>query len=781
MKILHVITGLETGGAEIALCRLLEAETQPTWEHSVVALGSEAALSIRVRQAGVRLSHLNMNGARPNPLALWRLGDILHTERPSIVQGWMYHANLAVTLSPAVIGIPVVWGIHHSLYEIGFEKPLTRAAIRFGVPLSKYPYAIIYNARTSATQHEALGYRHDKTWIIPNGFDTCEFRPDSALRASIRASLRIAHDSFVVGLVARWHPMKDHENFIRAASTFAQAYPKAIFVLVGEGVDFKNEPLVDLARTLEIVDRIRLCGRREDIAAISATFDIATSSSWSEACPNTLGEAMSCGVPCVATDVGDTANLIGDTGIVVPPRDPVALAAGWKRLAALEPGVRQSLGARARQRIVEHYEVGEMHRRYLQLYGEISDSAHARRAAERKCVRASPKRRVLLFANSSWFLWNFRVTLARRLSEEDWEVVFVAPADDYSGRLAEVGQFVPLKLNRKGRNPIIELWALVRVIHLLRALRPDVVLTWTPKANIYGALAGGLLATPVIPNVTGLGFAFVRRSWLAQVCGTLYRLAFRRHRVVFFENSDDRDQFMFARWVQKGSARLIPGAGVDLKRFRPRSPRPHDGFVFLFVGRLIADKGLRELVEAVRIVTTEGLDARLRLAGLVDPGNPTTITESEIRAWEREAIVEYLGATDAVEVPVADSDCVVLPSYREGMPRVLLEASACARPIITTDTPGCREAVRDGITGFLCKPGDVASLAQAMRKMMALSLVEREAMGKAGRELMKQTFAEEIVIDTYLAALSDVLRLTSARAARGESSAVEDTLGIRRQ
>jgi len=267
----------------------------------------------------------------------------------------------------------------------------------------------------------------------------------------------------------------------------------------------------------------------------------------------------------------------------------------------------------------------------------------------------SRKVRLLFVANTSWYLWNFRRRLAERLVAEGYEVVFAAPLDEYSERLKEIGRYVPFVMDRKGRNPLRELLTVFRVARLFRREWPAAVLTWTPKPNIYGALAGRLLGVPVIPNVAGLGFAFIGGGWLARVAGMLYRVAFRRCRVVFFQNGHDREQFVVAGWVRAEATGVLPGSGVDLDRFRPQPPRLGPDFVFLFVGRLLIDKGLRELVAATRLLKAEGVAVRLRIVGFTDSGNPVTISAEEVRGWEAEGVAEYLGPTDAVERPIARS------------------------------------------------------------------------------------------------------------------------------
>lgn len=372
MKVLHTITGLNTGGAETVLCRLLEALHPPDFKHTVVSLASEGELDSRVRAAGATLMHLAMQRARPDPRAWWRLRGTVHAVQPDVVHGWMYHANLMATLAAWGTGVPVLWGIRQSLYQLHREKIGTRMVIRGCRTLSGLPARIVYNSATSAAQHETFGFHASRRVIIPNGFDTELFHADVDGRARIRAELDIAPDAEAIGLVARWHPMKDQSNFLHAAALYSRFHPTAVYVLSGAGLNEGNTELMALVRSLGLRQRVRLCGRRDDMPALNAALDIASSSSWGEAFPNVIGEAMACEVPCVATDVGDVREIMGDTGIVVPARDPQALCHGWEELAALSISDRRALGKRARQRILQRYSLGSMASQYANLYAEVT-------------------------------------------------------------------------------------------------------------------------------------------------------------------------------------------------------------------------------------------------------------------------------------------------------------------------------------------------------------------------------------------------------------------------
>ncbi|MGH8413491.1 MAG: glycosyltransferase family 4 protein [Gammaproteobacteria bacterium] len=357
-----------------------------------------------------------------------------------------------------------------------------------------------------------------------------------------------------------------------------------------------------------------------------------------------------------------------------------------------------------------------------------------------------------MIANTGWYLRNFRAKLVERLEAEGYKVILAAPPDgETNNAFFQKRTFVPLRLSRKGRNPLAELLALSRVISLFRRVRPDLVLTWTPKPNIYGGIAGRLLHVPVIPNVAGLGVVFIRGGAFSRLVGWFYRFAFAHSPVVYFQNEEDRAAFINFCWVEKAKTKRLPGSGVDLGRFHPQPIPPIEPFVFLYIGRLLADKGVRELVEAARQLRAAGRYFVVRFAGTVDAGNPTTISRQELDSWVADGIIEYLGPLDDVRPALVLAHCVVLPSYyREGVPRSLLEAAAMGRPLITTNAPGCLDAVLPGKSGFLCEPRSSDSLADCMARMLDLDPQELTAMGRTGREYMERCFSEEIVLDAYL-------------------------------
>jgi glycosyltransferase involved in cell wall biosynthesis len=374
--------------------------------------------------------------------------------------------------------------------------------------------------------------------------------------------------------------------------------------------------------------------------------------------------------------------------------------------------------------------------------------------------------KVLISVNTAWNLINFRSGLIRGFQDAGYEVVTVAPPDDHVPRLRELGcSFIPLAMDNKGTHPGRDLLLLWRFWRLLHKERPDVYLGYTVKPNIYGSLAAHALGIPVINNVAGLGAVFIKHNWLTRLVKGLYRYALSRSVKVFFQNEDDRRLFTEGGLVRADITDRLPGSGIDLTRFSaaPLADAPgRNGLRFLLIARMLWDKGVGEYVEAARRVRQNHPDAEFFLLGFLDVQNPAAIPRDQMEKWVAEGAIHYLGTADDVRPHIADADCIVLPSYREGVPRTLLEAAAMARPIITTDAVGCREVVDDGVNGYLCKPRDIEDLAAKVQQMIGLSEEERSRMGRMGREKVEREFDEQIVIRKYLEIVGKVVPAVAA-------------------
>lgn len=360
-----------------------------------------------------------------------------------------------------------------------------------------------------------------------------------------------------------------------------------------------------------------------------------------------------------------------------------------------------------------------------------------------------------MVANTAWSLFNFRNGLIRHLQAEGYQITILSPHDDFSEKLAALGCTVlDLPMSAKGVNPVEDIRLTRYLRETYRTLRPDFILHYTIKPNIYGSIAAHLAGIPSIAITTGLGYTFVNDNLVARIARHLYKFAFRFPQEVWFLNEDDRQTFLHYGLVSRDKAVLLHGEGVDLQHFTPRHNAPSDDkFRFLLIARMLWDKGVGEYTEAARMVRAHYPNAVFQLLGDCGVPNPSVIGREQIAEWEREGLVEYLGTTDDVRPVIAQADCLVLPSYREGIPRTMIESAAMAKPLIVSDAPGCRDVVRNGITGYLCPVKDAKELADCCQRMLELPTQERVQMGVAGRALMAEVFDEQKVITQYMATL----------------------------
>ncbi|GAB4529532.1 MAG: glycosyltransferase [Pleurocapsa sp.] len=374
MKILFLSTGLTTGGAEVMLYNLLSKINRQKYQPSVISLMDKGRFGQAIEKLDIPVYSAGMNPGKPTIKAITRTINLVKKVQPNLIQGWMYHGNLAAQAASFLNGqnVPILWSIHHSLYSLRSEKIPTQAIIRLGSFTSKAVAKIAYVSQKSQIEHQKIGYSKENSCVIPNGFDTSLLQPSAQIREQFRKSLNLPSESILIGSIARYHPMKDHANFLDAAKILLADFPTANFVLVGPEVDKNNPALTQQIKSLGIGDRVYLLGERTDIPQITPALDILTSSSaFGEAFPLVIGEAMSCGVPCVATDVGDCAWIVGDTGQIVPPQDAAALARGWQTILSLDSPQKQALGIAARQRIIDFFSLDFVVSQYEKLYDNI--------------------------------------------------------------------------------------------------------------------------------------------------------------------------------------------------------------------------------------------------------------------------------------------------------------------------------------------------------------------------------------------------------------------------
>jgi|CXWL01.1.fsa_nt_gi glycosyltransferase involved in cell wall biosynthesis len=371
IRIVHVISDLDTGGAEVMLAKLVRAMDRDRFSNTVISLTDRGQLSEQIESSGVAVHTLGMKRGRPDILALPRLIRLLRALNPTIVQSWLYHADLLSTVAVKFSGSPVLaWNVRCSDMDLTHYPPLTRWVQRILARWSATPAAVIVNSEAGKQQHQRLGYCPRRWDVIPNGFDTQRFHPDSSVGLSLRKEWQVPDDAVIVAHVARVDPMKDHPTFLNAAQEVSKARQNARFVLVGKD----TETLAPAVAARGLTDRVRLLGYRSDIERLLSGVDVLCLSSVGEGFPNVLGEAMACGVPCVSTDVGDARSIVADTGLIVPVRDPVSLAHAIIEMIDLGPVGRERLGFAARARIELEYSLPRIVDRYTAFYSNLSSN-----------------------------------------------------------------------------------------------------------------------------------------------------------------------------------------------------------------------------------------------------------------------------------------------------------------------------------------------------------------------------------------------------------------------
>lgn len=366
------------------------------------------------------------------------------------------------------------------------------------------------------------------------------------------------------------------------------------------------------------------------------------------------------------------------------------------------------------------------------------------------------QKRILLSSNTAWSIYNFRHGLITTLLANDFKVITLSPKDDCSSRLEEMGcTVIDVPMSAKGINPIADLALVLKLKKIYLEVNADFIITYTIKPNIYGSIAAWLSRKPSIAVTTGLGYTFLNKNITSKVAHLLYKFAFLFPKEVWFLNKDDLSTFTTYKLIDSRKSNILHGEGVNTTIFSPSSWNKEDGkFRFILIARMLWDKGIGEFIQAARKLRKAYPNAVFQLLGACDVLNPSVIERKQIADWEQEGIIEYLGVTTDVRPFVAQANCVVLPSYREGIPRTLMEAAAMAKPLIATDVPGCRDVIIHGKTGLLCPARDAEALSFSMATMMSMSAAEHRIMGQAGRAFMINNFDEQLIIAQYIATLA---------------------------
>lgn len=366
----------------------------------------------------------------------------------------------------------------------------------------------------------------------------------------------------------------------------------------------------------------------------------------------------------------------------------------------------------------------------------------------------SAQKKIIIVANTTWNIYNFRQNIIKKLLKEDFKVYVMAPIDEYieyKELYPQVEHIGIRSLKRDSTNPFLDIMLCAELYHKYKRIAPDLIMHYTHKPNIFGSITAKILGIKSVSVITGLGYSFINAGWVNTVIKKLYQYSTKANELLIFENEDDRDLFIKELDLPLSKAKTVKGCGVDSQYYvsQPNGAL-HSHVTFTFIGRLLKDKGVEEFAEAAIQVKRQHHTAKFILLGDFDEGNPSTIDKESLLTWINKDIVDYKGFVKDVRPYIQSSDCIVLPSYREGLPRIVIEGMSMSKPIITTDTPGCRETVEDGINGYLVSPRNSKSLAEGMLKFINLNAEEKRKMGEAGRKIVELQFdSEKIADDIY--------------------------------
>lgn len=372
------------------------------------------------------------------------------------------------------------------------------------------------------------------------------------------------------------------------------------------------------------------------------------------------------------------------------------------------------------------------------------------------------KQKIAFVANTSWSIYKFRLYLIEKLIEKGFAIFVLAPRDPYTAKFESLPGLTYLELKHfKGKSisPLRDTLLYKELLRHYRTIRPDLVFHYTIKANLFGTRAAARARIPSVSVITGLGYAFTGNGWLQSIAKFLYKKELRNSTEVWFLNEDDRHIFISQQLIRPEKTFLLPGEGVDTETFYPAPYTHKEEITFLLIGRLIRHKGIYEFVQATQLLKQKGLAIRCQLLGFFDDKNPVAIPRHEIEEWVKTDLLTYLGHTDKVAPFIEQADCVVLPSYREGLPLSLLEGASMCKALIATDTPGCRALVDEAVNGYLCREKNAASLAEKMTLYYHLPAEAKTKMGLSGREKVLSAFTREKVAAIYLEKINS-FRLT---------------------
>lgn len=796
-RVLHIITGLGTGGAEASLVRII-AGTRHEIDHAVVSLTSAGTRGNILAGLGVSVYPLELARGSIAPRALKSLLRIAREFRPTCVQGWMYHGNLAAS-ALAVAGVftgiatgPVLWNVRHALDAWKTESRMRRLIIRGAALLSWQPRSIIYNSHRSAQQHASLGYRSSVAHVVLNGVDASRFAPDADARTRLRASLEIPDSAFVVGLVARVDPLKDHATFFAAIAEDVAADPLngTYYLLAGTGtaqgsaqspgeLDVRIDALI--ASHPQLTQRIVRLGERRDVVDVLNACDVISMTSRSEGSPNIVTEAMACALPCVVTDVGDAARIVGDSGIVVPVGDHLAIAHSWQTLRA-DAEDRKARGQRALSRARAMHSVTQEREAYVCGWLSASSLPAPLRAAVNPTTpnvpqesrltpafTATTRPRVLMVTTVSTTLRAFLLPYADHFRSLGWRVDALAAGADTDPVVT--ARFCSTFNITWARNPLSSgnFASVRRIREIVAGGQYDLVHVHTPVAAFLTRFALRGMSRPVV-TYTAHSFHADKSApaWKNFLFRSLERLAARWTDHLIVLNRADYDLAQRDRLVADERLHWHPGIGVDCDRYRPLGVRERrqtrvalglrdDDTVLVMVAEFSANKRQRDVVRAFEVLRARGIALPTLL--FVGDGPQRPQVEARVRASGLGQHLRFLGFRTDVPALVGASNALMLVSAREGLPRCILEAQAMEIPVIGSDAKGTADLLADG-RGLVVGTGNFEALADAIQNILDRPAEARSRAMKAAA-WVRETGSLSRIIDLHDTLYHQALGLSS--------------------
>jgi len=748
-QVVILINSLEAGGAERVVSNLLNLWVEK-YDCYLILIHNYKFYKIDNR---IKIISLNepkeLSGfvkfARL-PILAYKLSQIIKEYKFDKVISFLTRANYINVLSNIYVKHQVIIS-ERSTPSLQYQNGINGKINKFLIKML-YPKAALCLSNSHGNMLDLKNnFNVSKLTYIHNPFNLATIEDMS------KEEIKIKKKRFTFVTVGRLNHGKNHKLILDAIKDI-----DADLWIIGDG-KLKGE-LEKQIQELQLESKVMLLGKKENPFAYLAKADCFVFASNYEGFPNVLVEALACGLSIISTDFqsGSREILAPNSNINFQLKDDMELAeygilTPIKNIEKIKEAInliindeklRKNYQDKAKQRASD-FRIEEIIKRYEEVYFDISNCGK----------KNSLNRRIVICLNTSWNIYNFRMNLARALKHNDYEVVLVAPYDKYSDILSQEFEYHHVYMNNKGTNPKEDIKTVIDFYRLYKTIKPDIVLNYTIKPNIHGNIACGLLGIKTINNISGLGTVFIKESFVTKVVKRLYRYSLSKSSKVFFQNSDDMDFFVKSQLVDFCKCDLLPGSGIDTNQFVPVEYKNEDDtFRFLLIARMLWDKGIGEYVEAVKILKSKYLNVEFQLLGSLDAINNTAISKRQVDEWIDEGFINYLGVTDDVKEFIKKVDCVVLPSYREGTPRTLLESASMAKPIVTTNTVGCKEVVDDNINGYLCEVKNGIDLAKKMEMMLNLSEAERKSMGEAGRKKMINEFNEKIVIDKYLEAMT---------------------------